>query len=263
MSATTKKSGNSVTKPSPSSTARRFRALLDGYAARRGEAAPAPEALFRDLLDGFRGKFQAWRKSEENSASDFNLLDTLQIFGEEVRHSMMLAWLLDRRIERAGTHAQGNKGFLLFLKELGLDERYAESEYLVRREVRGDESIVDIEIAARGRFVIHIENKIYSEEGEDQTEREWRDLQERARDLGVKLSRAHGFFITLSGDPPTSKHFEELGWNRIASILDAFAEQAKAPEVSMFASHYARALRRMTIEQPETYEDEDETETDS
>jgi len=38
--------------------------------------------------------------------------------------------------------------------------------------IADDEARADIEIAARGKFIVHIENKIWSEEGEDQTHRE-------------------------------------------------------------------------------------------
>jgi len=147
----------------------RFRTLLSGYISKSESIRSASDASVRDLLLQLPVKLRAWRKSEEKSASDFNLLNTLDITGNEIRHSMMLAWLLDHRIERAGTHAQGGLGFQLFLAELGLDESYAEDDYWVSREVCGDESRVDIEIAAPQRFVVHIENKIHSLEGDAQT----------------------------------------------------------------------------------------------
>jgi hypothetical protein len=222
--------------------------------------------LHRDLLDAFQATLAAWRKSQEKSASDFNLLDTLKILGDEIKHSTMLEWLLDHRIERAGTHAQGKLGFRLFLQETGLHKRgYAETDYFVSREVRGTVSRVDIEVSAGGHFIIHIENKIHSteakdqEDKEDQTQREWKDLQRRARHLAVKPDHIHGFFITLHGDRPSSDHFEPLPWHRIADIVDRFATKARAREVSLFAGHYARALRQMTVQQIDTYEEEEQT----
>ena len=51
-----------------------------------------------------------------------------------------------------------------------------EPDYWVRTESSGNEARVDIEIAARGKFIIYVENKTYAVEGDDQTNREWRSL---------------------------------------------------------------------------------------
>ena len=72
------------------------------------------------------------------------------------------------------------------LRELGLPAEYSTHHYWVRREVSGDDSIVDVEIASRGQFLIHIENKIRSSEGEDQTDREWSDVSRRAATIGTE-----------------------------------------------------------------------------
>jgi hypothetical protein len=197
------------------------------------------------------------------SAADFNLLDTLQIAGDEAIHARMLAWLLDHRIESYGTHAQGTRGFECFLREVHLDKRYAQTDYWVKREVPSEDSRVDIEVAAPQRFLIHIEVKIHSEEGKTQTVREWEDLQRRASELGVKPKQKHGFFLTLAGDQPYSKKFRVLRWSQIAHVLNAFAEKAQAPVVSTFAAHYARALERMTNQQPDTYEEDTQTNMDA
>ena len=71
---------------------------------------------------------------------------------------------------------EGSLGFRFFLEEFGLPVKYADGKYRVRREVSGDESRIDVEVAERRKFVIHIENKIWSAEGDDETNREWRDL---------------------------------------------------------------------------------------
>ncbi len=248
--------------------ARRFAALINAYTRKRHAAALIRERSHQSLLNAYKNKLTAWRKSQKISASEFDLLKTLKIDGEEIKHSLMLAWLLDHRIERAGTHAQGNLGFRLFLEETGLTKNgYAKSDYFVSREVKGDLSRVDIEVAATGHFIIHLENKIYSEEAtdqedkEDQTKREWLDLQRRARRLEVGPEHVHGFFVTLSGEKPSSDYFVPLAWHRIADVLNKFAKVAKPPEVSLFANHYARALRRMT--QQITWHDDDKETEDS
>jgi len=163
----------------------------------------------------------------------------------------MLAWLLDHRIEHLGTHAQDRLGFQLFLKELDLPRSYAGESYWVRCEVAGDQSRVDIEVAARGRFIIHIENKVRAQEGENQTNREWGDLQSRAKALGISISSRrnaiHAIFLSRGGDLPENPNFLPISWSRIAGVLETFAAKAEATDVGLFAAHYAKALRRFTV----------------
>lgn len=237
----------------------RFKALLDGYCIKQPASGRDLIQVAGRLLKGFRAKHEEGRKLQETTADDFNLLDTLQIAREEIRHSMLLAWLLGRE----ATHAQDNLGFRLFLKHVGLNSEYAETNYQVMREKSGAESRIDVEVAARGKFIIHIENKIYSVEGDSypdgddhQTKREWRDLQHRARELGVRLANVHGLYLTLDGHAPASPEFHAISWRQIADVLDDFAAMSKAVQVRLFTAHYAQALRRMIFELTQIYEDE-------
>src|SRR5262249_43447143 len=206
-----------------------IRALLNRFvelrkvadASERTHAADAHECI-RDLLSGYNETVECYRYQQEQVADDFNLLDVMRLTGKEIRHSMVLAWLLDHDMRKLGTHAQGNLGFRLFLREfieLGLPIDYADCKYWVRREVVGDESIVDIEVACRGRFIIHIENKIWSGEGTDQTDREWSDLQRRAADVKVGASGVHALFLTPHGMKPANSKFRPISWRRVAQVL--------------------------------------------
>jgi hypothetical protein len=237
-----------------------FARLLKGFVATLNGDAESPASAdsqgMRKLLDGYRLSRQEWEVKQQDLADDFNLFQVMQVEYDELRHSMILAWLLDRRIEH-GTHAQGNLGFRLFLEEfgrdLGSDSRpqiatYCEDpSYWVRREVSCGESRVDIEIAARGKFIIHIENKIGAVEGEDQTHREWRGLRERARELGIAEASIHAVFLTLGGSKPQNDNFVRVGWSRMARILDKFAEQARPDKVKVFVEHYAETIRRLAV----------------
>jgi hypothetical protein len=237
----------------------RFRTLLQRFGEVRDRADAAAQAQaaedrgrFRALLDGYSETVERYRQQQELVADDFNLLDVMRLNGKEIRHSMVLAWLLDHDLRKLGTHAQGNLGFRLFLnefREFGLQADYADCAYRVRREVAGDESIVDIEIACRGRFIIHIENKIWSGEGNDQTGREWSDLQRRAAELAVSAPDVHALFLTPHGTPPKNRKFHAIPWGRVVRVLEAFANQAKPADVKLFTAHYARALRRFIVVQ--------------
>jgi hypothetical protein len=118
-----------------------------------------------------------------------------------------------------------------------------------------------VEVAMPGEFIIHIENKINanegdSDEGDHQTQRESRDLLRRASALGVRKVNAHGFFLTLDRHSPASPEFHAISWQQIADVLDDFSAKSKAGQVSLFAAHYAQALRWMTFELTQIYEDE-------
>ena len=98
--------------------------FLEGFVRclNRSEADEAKQAerdrgAFPGLLAGYQDARASWAKAQEATADDFNLLEVMDVVGDENCHSNILAWLLDRRIEH-GTHAQGNLGFRLFLKAL-------------------------------------------------------------------------------------------------------------------------------------------------
>ncbi len=238
----------------------RFKSLISGYATHRRDET----ARYSSVLQDFLAERRKWAESQRDSADDFNLFRVIGIEGDELSHSNMLAWLLDHRIEH-GTHAQGSLGFRLLLKELEPDLRkgaagqilaYAEEpSYWVRREVVGDESIVDIEIAARGKFVIHIENKISSTEGDNQTHRESKDLEARRKELGVQPEACHGVFLTVDGMSPNSERFLPVRWSRVANVFERFAVEAKPPQVRLFADHYSKVVKELSVVESEKIEE--------
>ncbi len=215
--------------------------------------------MFESLLTGFDEAVERHRVQQEQVADDFNLMDVLGLTNNEVRHTMELAWLLDHDIQKRGTHAQGNLGFKLFLQELHLPPEYLEHKYWVSRETVGDESTVDLEIACRNEFLIHIENKIKSKEGPDQTDREWSDLQRKALDLNVSECNRHALFLTPDRTRPCNDNFMPIGWGAIVNVLEKFALQATPQEVKLFASHYARGLRRFIVRERVSEDDDAET----
>ncbi len=238
----------------------RIKALLDGFREVRERAestaranAVADYQAFGILLTGYSDAAEVHRRKQEEHADDFNLLAVMRLTGKEIRHSMVLAWLLDHDMRKLGTHAQGTLGFRLFLKQFGLPAHYANCKYWVSREERGQDSIIDIEVGSRGRFLIHIENKIWASEGADQTDREWADLQRRAKELGIDASAdiasIHAMFLTPRGTKPANGNFVSISWGRVIPVFEAFANQAKPTDVKLFAAHYARALRRFIVTQ--------------
>ena len=242
-----------------------FRTLLDQFGELRERAVTIERQQSSDngkhfnvLLEAYSNTLERYRRQQEQVADDFNLLDVLQLTGNEIRHSMVLAWLLDWDIRKLGTHAQGSLGFRLFIEEfdeLRLSLDCADCKYWVRREVVGGESIVDVEVACRGKFLMHIENKIWSSEGKDQTDREWFDVQRRAVELNVSERNVCAIFLTPHGAEPTNRKFHPISWGRVIRVFERFGDLAKPADVRLFARHYTRALRRFIVDQ-DIFEDE-------
>lgn len=199
------------------------------------------------LLDDFDAAWDAWFREQSQRADEFNILGVFGLHDNEIRHSMALQWLLCSDLRRGGTHAQGALGFRLFLEEVGLPSAYATFPYRVSREVAGESARIDLEIASRGHFLIHIENKIGSAEGSDQTPREWIDLQRRANALDVPRnaeSAVVGFYLTPDGTTPSAPEFRILRWGQIARIFSRFADLAVPPDVRLFSRHFSSGLQR-------------------
>lgn len=209
-------------------------------------SVPDHESEFEKLLKGFDRVHAAWLKDQKSSADGFNILQTLGVTRKELCHSDVLAWLLDNRIDGYGTHCQGSLGFSLFLKEVNLPEQYASTNYRVIREHCGRESRLDIIIEAPGQFIIGIENKVDSEEGYNQTGREWADLQRR-KNASNPNARLTALFLTPDQAEPSSEFFRRISWQSIANVFQAFADQAKPDLVKIFARHYAETLRRKIV----------------
>lgn len=242
--------------------ARKMRSLLEGFArvrerVNRRERVQAADQYerFRALLSAYHAAVDRDREQQKETADDFNLLDVLQFTGKETRHSMVLASLLDHDLRNFGTHAQGSLGFRLFLGAVGLPSHYAECQYTVRREIPGEVSVIDVEVACRGQFLIHIENKIWSGEGPNQTTREWADVQGRAERLGVQLDRVHALFLTPDRRSAANQRFKPVSWRCVARVMEQFADQAKPPDVKLFAAHYARVVGRFIAVRPTSEDD--------
>jgi hypothetical protein len=243
--------------------AKPIKSLLDDF--QRAPQSSSQQELeradeFGQFLSEFGSATAKWRVAQQSKADGFNLLAVLGLEYEEVRHSMVICWLLDHDPRRFGSHCQGNLGFRLFLESLehrGFDPNYADVQYIVRREVAGRESRIDVRVESPGFFIIDIENKISAEEGDDQTQREWHDLQQRAKEIQVSSGSRHAVYLSPEGEPPFNPKFVAMSYWRLAGTLDRFAAEAQAKDVRLFAAHYAKALRQSVITHS-TEEDEDE-----
>jgi hypothetical protein len=91
----------------------RIRTLLNQFGECRDRAerleqarAAAARECICALLIAYSEAVDRYCRQQEQVADDFNLLDVMRLTGKEIRHSMVLAWLLDHDLRKLGTHAQ-------------------------------------------------------------------------------------------------------------------------------------------------------------
>jgi hypothetical protein len=189
----------------------------------------------------------------------FNIFQALKLDQHEIRHSNVLAWLLDPK----QTHGLGSVFLRRFLSSILL-KRSGDSGPLsaarielldftdieVRREWRNLDLLI---IDRRNEFVVMIENKVYSGEGIGQLKR-YREL--IAQEFpGFKRICV---FLTLLGEEPDQVDDKEeyISWSyadvlaTAGQVVDQRKSQMTVP-VANFIEHYLDVLRRLTMQDAE------------
>lgn len=137
----------------------------------------------------------------EQKTPNTNIFHDLRLVRDEQAHSAFLSWLFSP----SETHGQGD----LFLSQLlglcGLSDCFhARDDHTctVATEFRGSDARVDIVVLVTSKFIIFIENKLNSREGPEQTQREYRDLQQQAEARGVPEEFRRAVYLTPIGSKP-------------------------------------------------------------
>ena len=195
---------------------------------------------------------------------EFNLFDVLGVERSELRHSRVLAWLLDPR----GSHGLGNSFLRGFLIRISSDWDSTgvyrvspavvkswdllEVETVRERQVREQDRIDILVVGQSDGFVCLIENKVDSEEHTDQLSRYLNVVEQRSPALKVLP-----VFLTPAGAKPSKKRDAEryvsLGYSEIADLLrDVLETQAATvnSHVAVFLEQYEQTLRRRILDTP-------------
>jgi len=173
---------------------------------------------------------------------DFSILSMLRVQDNELIHSRLLAWLLNPR----GDHNQGARFTAAFASLMGL-ETTPESlrRCRIRTEVTGPEAIIDVMVWRAGDFVIFIENKVWSAEGEEQGDREYRDMRHAAWAMGVPVDRQFAVFLTPSGRRPVSgdpSPWVCVSYGEVADSLRAVLPDITDPKVRMVVEDWLQLI---------------------
>lgn len=211
------------------------------------------EATVRAALERFVVENDDLLELEERIGR-FNIFDALGVARAEIRHSNFLAWLLDPN----ESHGQGS----LFLKAVLMDllkQTPAETRPLspieldgeelrgveVRREWRSIDLLIKCEQPA---FVIAIENKVDSGEGEGQLQR----YEDAVRQEWPALRPLH-VFLTPDGSEASDDDWVPYSYADIHRVLERVQQSNRGAiggDVAAFLEHYLRLIGSRMMDDP-------------
>lgn len=216
---------------------------MGGAIARNRGAMEEDELALRDLLLDIQclDALSPW-------TSGFNLFDVLKISRTEIRHSNMLAWLLDPNESHGmGGHVlQGAVQYVTAHSEVRDTEVLQTllmdvNSFTVRREWRNIDILV---ISDREKFVLCIENKVGSQEHGDQLKR-YREIIKKE----YPKYRAVFVFLTPDGeDPSDMEHWRTMSYRDMLEIvIRAKEKMVLRPDVDLLLTHYIETVRRAIV----------------
>lgn len=175
----------------------------------------------------------------------FNLFRVLGISKAELKHSNMLAWLLNPK----ENHQLGNLFLNAFLTtfvnnnltvdpfSLFLSDTY---DFHVYREWKNIDILLVSETA---RVVIAVENKIKAKEHGNQLEKYRKILEKEFKD-DLGWSRAY-IYLTVEGDEPSDQDWDIMQYSEISNILeDILKRQKLLTGIELLLENYLDILRR-------------------
>ena len=168
-----------------------------------------------------------------------NLFEILGTTTAEIRHSNFLAWLLDPK----GNHGLQDRFLRAFAAKLGQEDAVPKdlSSCFVLREWQHIDLLL---ICETGKYLLCIENKVFSHEHGNQLQRYRVLLTKEYR--GYSMSFA---FLTPDGISP-EKENDQKDWQPVSytDVLDAIRSArenlALSPEVNLLLDHYTEAVMK-------------------
>jgi len=191
----------------------------------------------------------------ENLLSDFNIFETLKSEYTEVKHSNVLAWLLDPQ-ENHGLASYFTRQFFKFVvstnrmrfstAEISLVdfELFTYGDVEVRREWKNIDILIVL-AEDNKKIEVALENKIKTSEHSDQLQR-YRSIVER------EFKDFTRFYIYLTPDNliPSDEEWISFSYDVVADLLDELLKNRKSSlsaNVYSFISQYQTILRRYIV----------------
>lgn len=189
--------------------------------------------------------------------SRFNVFDILRITRTEIRHSNMLAWLLDPS-ESHGLGDRVLKGLLRYVV------RSADEEQPVFRVLTMDlddftilrewHNIDIVAVSHKERFVLCIENKIDAGEHGKQLEKYAKTIAREYRDADNYDCRF--IYLTPTGDDSSIPElWKPMGYHDVLSILEPIVDSIPLSDgANLLINDYLEIIRRDIVEDQELAE---------
>jgi hypothetical protein len=181
--------------------------------------------------------------------AEFNIFEAIGAVRSELRHSDVLAFLLDPN----ESHGLGDSFLRRFLQKVLATAQKAPASPvhvdvwdLDEVEVRREWSNVDVLIVdSRNRLVVIVENKVDSGEHSDQLRRYWGVVEREFPEW-----RILGLYLTPDHDEPSDERYSAIDYALIAEVVRRFVEARSStigPDVRTFLRHYEQMLRRHIV----------------
>lgn len=175
------------------------------------------------------------------TSDSINVLSLCRVGDDEVRHSSILAWLLNM----SGSHGAGNRFFEAFLMVCQIDPQPFNLPYRVRTEYGRAEAIIDIVVYRRNSFVLYLEHKVSATEGTDQLNREHRDLHLFGNALKVPSGNRFAVFLTPDGRWPVSGNRDDwrlLSHHNLANAFETVVNEMPEGKARWFVSDWLKTI---------------------
>ena len=188
-------------------------------------------------------KLQKW-------GNTFNLFDILKISRSEIRHSNVLAWLLDPNENHTLGDAFVKRLFQYFVRGLRPSKdtmRLLLMDFYSFSILREWKNIDILMISDKEKVIIAFENKVGTTEHDNQLQRYKKILNDEYPDYKKFL-----FYLTPDGEKPTDEDWEILAYEEIVNTLSDICQQTNiASDILLMINNYIEIIRRDVMEDKE------------
>ncbi len=181
----------------------------------------------------------------------FNIFEAIGVVRQELRHSDLLAFLLDPR----GSHGLGDAFLKRMLQRVLATNKTVRASVtplelelwsLHRVEVRREWNNIDVLLLDEGhKLAVIIENKIGTSEHSGQLHRYYEVVKQHYPGWQII-----GLYLTPIGESPSHQSYLPVDYGSVAEVMDALAESRGSvlnPDVKILIIHYTEMLRRNIV----------------
>ena len=197
-----------------------------------------------EALSAFQGNIDCLNLVDDY-LSRLNFFEIIHVAKHEVRHSYMLAWLMDPK----GSHGLGDlilRGFVEYAKSSRSNMDF--TSFTIRQEWHRTDLLA---VSEKEKLVLCIENKVEFNEHDDQLDRYQEDV--RYYFPGYE----HYFLYLTPRGKLSSKPdvWKAVGYQTVLDIIEqALVSADSSADATVFIKHYADAIRRNIVEDEELKE---------